>query len=440
MKNNIFKKYNSEDTLLVISSYPKKDETYSKGVCAVSSFTKNTLSGLKKHNPGKKIVVLTMILNKPAVYEEDDVLVVRCFKRNNPLSYINILKNAFKFNKVKTTLIEFEFASYGNTFATAMISPLTWALRLMGKNITMVIHQVLFDLKKVAGHIGISANNPKTFVLNVGLKLFYKTLTMPVANIVVLEDEFKQRLESLIGKGKVEVIPHGVDFNITHRISSKKAIENRLNIKRNDFVILYFGYLTWYKGVDFLIKALKDVKTLNGRKIKLVVAGGPSFTQENKAHYQKFLEIVNHLQKQSKNALITGFVDEKDITPIFDASDLVVFPYRTFMSSSGPLSLTLSHKKPFILSKKLELFLNSKDVKEAIEYAGIKKEDILFDLNTNSLVNTIKNASSTKNHKKMIKFSKALGQERSFVSLALLYGNILSKAKEFKLNPAFSSA
>ncbi len=438
MKDKILKQYNNRNSLLVIASYPKKKQTYSKGVCAVSSFTKNTLSGIREQNPGKKVIVLTMILKKPEVYEEDGMLIVRCFERNNPLSYVNILKNALRFNKVKSTLIEFEFASYGNTFATAMISPLTWALRFMGKDITMVIHQVLFDLKKISGHIGISANNPKTLLLNFGLKLFYKFLAMPVRNIVVLEDEFKQKLETLIGKGKVSVIPHGVDFNIKNSAFRKAQIEKRLGIRKNDFVILYFGYLTWYKGVDFLIKALKDTKTLNGKRIKLIVAGGPSFTQENKAHYQRFLNKVNLEAKQSKNAIITGFVDEKDITPIFKSSDLVVFPYRTFMSSSGPLSLALSHEKPFILSKKLELFLNSKDVNHSLDIAGIKKEDILFDLNTKSLVSAIKNVSATKNHKKMIRFSKTLGKERSFTRLGLTYNKLISEDFDYVANPAIS--
>ena len=440
MKNKIWENYNNSNSLLVIASYPKKRETYSKGVCAVSSFTKNTISGLQKENPGKKIIVLTIILKKPEVYEEDGILVIRCFKRNNPLSYIEILKNANRFNKVKSTLIEFEFASFGNTIATGMIAPLTWLLFLLGKDITMVIHQVLFDLKKISGHIGISANNPKTMILNLLLKLFYKALTMPVKNIVVLEDEFKKRLELLIGKGKINVIPHGVDFNIENNSADTARINKKLGIKKNDFIILYFGYLTWYKGVDFLIKALKDKHTLNGKRIKLVVAGGPSFTQEKKAHYQKFLNKVNNEAKKSKNTIITGFVDEKDITPIFKASDLVVLPYRTFMSSSGPLSLALSHEKPFIISRKLELLLSSKDVRQSMDYANIARDDILFDLNAKSLVLTIKNASATKTHQKMVKFSKALGQERSFLKLAKSYNEIISRNMEYEFKPALSSA
>lgn len=440
MKNKIWETYNNNNSLLVIASYPKKRETYSKGVCAVSSFTKNTISGLQKENPNKKIIVLTMILTKPETYEEDGILVIRCFKRNNPLSYIEILKNAFKFNKIKSTLIEFEFASYGNTFSTGMIAPLTWTLRFIGKDITMVVHQVLFDLKKISGHIGLSKNNPKTTLLNIALKLFYKALTMPTRNIVVLEDEFKKRLELLIGKGKINVIPHGVDFNIENKNLETTRIKKELGIKKNDFVILYFGYLTWYKGVDFLIKALKNTHTLNGRRIKLVVAGGPSFTQEKKAHYQKFLNKVNAEAKKSKNTIITGFVNEKDITPIFKASDLVVLPYRTFMSSSGPLSLALSHEKPFILSKKLELFLKSNDVNNAMKNSGITTKDLLFDLDSKSLVLAIKNASTTKTHQKMIKFSKALGQERSFLKLAKSYNKIISRKLGYEFKPALSSA
>ncbi len=439
MKNKLINKYNNSNSLLVVASYPRKKQTYSKGVCAVSSFTKNTLEGIKAHNPDKKVIILTMTLGKPEVYEEDGMLVVRCFERNKPFTFVNIVKNALIFNKVKETVIEFEFASYGNTIATSMIAPLTWALRFMGKDITMVVHQVLFDLSKIAGHIGVSSKNSKTYILNFGLKWFYKVLTLPTRNIVVTEDEFKQRLESVTAKGKVTAIPHGVDFNIHNNEYKKRQMEKKLGITKNDFVVLYFGYLTWYKGVDFVIDALSKVSTLNNKNIKLVIAGGPSFTQEKKAHYQKFLNRVYKKAGKSKNIIMTGFVDEKDITPIYNASDLVVFPYRTFMSSSGPLSLALSHSKPFIVSEKLAGFLNSKDVSESLDYAGLKPSDVTFDLNAQSLINTIENVSKAQTHKKMVKFSKALGLERSFDHLGLIYERLITKNLALVFKPAFSA-
>ncbi len=437
MKNKFIEKYNRKDSLLIIAGWPKKRETYSQGVCAVSSFTKNTLIALQKENPDRKIVVLTMQIDKKEIYEEDAMLILRCFKRDQPLSYLGLLKHIFLFNRTKDLLIEFEFSSFGNTFMTGLLVPTILVLFLMKKDINLVIHQVVSDIKGLSGHIGIPANNLRISFFNNFLKLFYFFLALPSRRVIVLEEEFKIKLSRLVGSNKIAVIPHGVDTNIK---KTNKDMRKSLGIKKDEFVILYFGNLSWYKGVDFLISTLKYINKINGKKIRLVVAGGPSFTQEDKVHYQQFLKKVEKAVRSSKNVILTGFVKEKDIPPIFKTADLSVFPYRTFMSSSGPLSLALSHNKPFILSERLGLFLESNDVRHAMEYAGITKEDLLFDLNSKSLVSAIKNASATKTHQKMIKFSKALGQERSFSRIAVLYDKIISKDLEYKLNPALSSA
>lgn len=428
MKKTVFEQYNRQDSLLVISAYPKKGEIYSKGVCAVSSFAKNTILRLRNENPNRKIVVLTIDINKDKSYIEDDVLVIRCFKRNSPLSFISLIKEIFRFNKIKDVMIEFEFASFGDTLTTSLVAPFVFGLFLLRKNILLVIHQVLFDIRDLSGHIGIKPNNLKLNILNFGLKWFYFLLTLGAKKIVVLEEEFKKRLSKVTNLQKIHVISHGVDTDIksVDRFKARK----RFGIKNDEFVILYFGYLTWYKGVDFLISALKDKKYINGRKIRLVIAGGASFTQEQKIHYQRFIAKVDGLIKSSSNVIATGFVKEENISPIFAISDLVVLPYRTFMSSSGPLSLAISYKKPFLISKSLLGLTKSSDFKKALGEANLRKSDIVFELSKESIIKSIAFAMQPNISQKMLLFSKILHRERSFENLTKYYENILQSMNE----------
>ncbi len=422
---NLFKKYNTLDTLIVISSYPKKQEIYSKGVCAVASFTKNTIRPLIKKGQYKKIVVLTMIVDKEEVYEEDGILVVRCFKRNNPLSYFSLLKKLLHFSLAKRVLIEFEFASFGDTKATLAILPLIWSLFFLGKNVTLVIHQVVIDLQKLSGHIGINSKELISLLFNPGLKLYYKLLSFPVSSIIVLEDSLKESLSTIVNKDKITVIPHGVP--IVNKIFSKNKAKQKLGAK-NEVVILYFGYLTWYKGVDFLIKSLLNQKTFKGKKIRLIIAGGPSFTQEEKSHYKKFLaKIYNLINKAPDRITITGFVKEEDIPVYFAAADLVVFPYRTFISSSGPLSFALAYNKPFLISSRLETILDSIDAKKSLQRAGITKNDVVFNFNSKDLLTKISNSLSKEQLKKLERFSLYLSKERSFGNLSASYQEVLSR-------------
>ena len=419
---NLYKKYNTEDSLIVISGYPKKGETYSQGVCAVSSFTKNTLTALKTENPQRKIVVLTLVTDKNEVYEENEMLIVRCFKRNSPLSYFNLLQQIRTFGNIKNVLIEFEFASFGNTLMTGLLSPVVWMLFLMKKNITIVCHQVILDIRELSGHIGLSQKNPLTAVLNQCLKLFYILIMLPAKKVIVLEEEFKDRLEKLINPSKITVIPHGIDTNIKIVNKDMKKI---WKLKKNDFVVLYFGYLTWYKGVDFLINALKNVEPIKGKNIKLVIAGGASFTQKEKIHYQKFLKKVKTGLKGANNIISTGFVKEEDISPVFKTADLAVLPYRVFMSSSGPLSLAISHNTPFILSEELGALTNSVDIAKALKNAGLNRKDIIFKLNKGSLVKAIGKSMDPKMHTKMVKLSKNLNNTRAYSNLVKKYEEII---------------
>ncbi len=422
MKKNLLSKYNKKGSLLVISGYPKREEIYSSGVCAVSSFTKNTLLALGKEASERKIIVLTMEVDRKEIYEENGILVIRCFKRNNPLTYLSLLKYILRFYRVRNVLLEFEFASFGNTLTTSLLAPLIWLLKLFGKNIYIVAHQVVTDIKSLSGHIGVSPEGLTIRFLNVCFKLFYILITLPAKKVIVLEEEFKKRLSRLTDGQKIVVIPHGVDTNI--QSLSKNKAKKLMGIKNDEFTILYFGYLGWYKGVDFLIRSLGNTKEIDGRKIKLVIAGGPSFTQKDKPHYQKFLKKLDEIIKKANNITVTGFIEEDKIATVFGVSDLVVFPYRTLMSSSGPMSLAISHKKPFIVSENMRPLLNTFDIQEALLDLNLSDE-IVFKLTKKSLLKTLRASMDQANSAKMEEFSKRLNQKRSFEVLARKYGEIM---------------
>lgn len=425
LNKDLLQLYNSPDTIIVVSSYPKKNETYSKGVCAVASFTKNTLESIKEQNPSKKIVVLTMILDKEEIYEEGNTLIIRCFSRNKPLSYFSLASYTKRFNLVKNVLVGFEFASFGDTLTTGLFSIFIWTLRFMGKRVTLVIHQVIFDISKLSGHIGVSVNSPLIGILNRFLMFYYKIITIPVDNIVVLEDNLKKRLSAFVKSDKIHVIPHGVHASIQNSSLTKQITRKELGIHKNEFVILYYGYMTWYKGVDFLVKAFKNMQTINNKNVRLILAGGPSFTQSRKKHYQNFYQKLNQSIKNIPHITLTGFISEEKIPSYFESSDLVVFPYRTFMSSSGSLATALSFEKPFLLSKNLGEILDSSDIVESLISAQVSKKELLFDLTEKSFVGAVTNAMNPIKYEKLQQLSILLKDKRSFKNLSLNYSDLL---------------
>lgn len=422
-KERLIEAFNRHDSILVISSYPEKGVKYSGKVCAVGGFAKNTINALNfyfsKNGKERKFAVLTIVVGKEEIYEEDGILVWRVFKRNRPFSYFALWQAICQFNQIKDVLVEFEFASFGDTKTTILFPLILFGLRLTRKNITLVLHQVVSNLKDLTGHLGWKNKGIKIKLFNFGLKAFFWMLVFPSQKVIVLEEILKERLIRIVGmRQKIVFIPHGVDQSLP--IISKEEARLKLGLKKHEPILLYFGYLTWYKGVDFLVKTFtKNEIKVKDRRIRLIIAGGESATQKTKPHYQKFVKKVYALVKKSKMIRITGFVEEKELPLYFAAADLIVLPYRIFMSSSGPLSLCLGFSKPFIMSYALKGYFSSPDFAASFSKTGLKKDDLLFAFQNQKLATKIKPA--FKNKTRLTNFSADLAKKRDFSILATSY-------------------
>lgn len=437
--NRLVSGYNNQNSILVISSYPEEGVKYSGKVCAVGGYAKNTLFSLKdyfkENNEDRKIVVLTLKTGKEEMYVENGILVWRIFERNKPLSYTSLLKAVLKFNFIKDVLVEFEFASFGDTQTTSLFPFILIFLRGMGKNTVLVLHQVFSDLSLLTGHLGWKKTSIKVSIYNKILQIFLFIMILPVSKVVVLEEMFKKRLVAMIGfKEKIYVIPHGIDRGL--KLPSRKIARNKLNIKTKEFVLLYFGYLTWYKGVDFLIKTLAGQKgIIDGRKIRLIIAGGESMTQKTKIHYRKFVDYIYTLANHSPQITITGFVPEQDIPQYFSVADLVVLPYRVFMSSSGPLSFAATFAKPFIISSTLKGYFESADFSSCLKESGLRKEDIMFALEESKFIEKLRSVMEPGRLSSLSTFSQLLVQKRDFRFLAPTYAKLFNNNSQKLLSP-----
>lgn len=404
----LIEKYNRQDSLIIISSYPEKNTRYSQKVCAVGGFTKNITDNL----PGHKIIFTTKLGYKnDQIYEEKNSLIYRIFKRNSVFSFIKLFLAIKNFTHAKKVLIQFEFSSFGDIYTTILFPILLLALRLMGKKIYFVFHQVILDLDSLTEYLGWEKNDWRLPYFNFFLKLFYQTNVALSEKTIVLEEEFRQRLLKIVdSSNKISVIPHGVDANL--KIFDQKLARNKLKIEKNKPVVLFFGYLAWYKGADLMIELARANKKMN-----FIIAGGPSFTQKHKIHYQKYLEKFDNLPKNLK---ITGFVKEKQIPLYFSASNLVVLPYRSMISSSGPLSLAYSFEKPMLLSNKLKPYLKSYDFKKNFKNVDLDETKLFNDLEKNKKINlnSILNL-------KLIQFSKFMKNTRNYKMISKKYLNTL---------------
>lgn len=424
------------DQLLVISSYPPKGQTHHKSVVGVASYAKNTLINLasvfeknKKQKPS--ITVLAEKLTPPSfpispispiTYKDEGITVKRLWQRNSFLTFPLLLKEVFFNHKeAKNILVEFELAMFGEKPFLLPLPLFVLLLRFLGKKVTFVFHQVVPDIRELHGHINLNPNSFYSDLINLMLKLFYFLILKCVSKAIVFDEFLKENLSLFGSEDKITVIPHGVEeFN---NLPSKKNSRKKLNIPNSHFVILSFGFLAWYKGTDWLVRVFKHLKKTNkkeSQKLTLIIAGGPNPNHLGKDYYEKYIANIQNECKKN-NILLTGFIPEEKIPTLFKACDLVVFPYRTCMSSSGPLSLAFSFKKPFLVSDKLSEIFKSNDLNTLLKEEKINKEELIFTFNQKINDRIKKIREDKKFQKKVVSLSSKLAKIRSWEQIGCLY-------------------
>ena len=126
--------------------------------------------------------------------------------------------------------------------------------------------------------------------------------------------------------------------NETSIQSTKKDFE----FDEEDKVLLFFGYVRTYKGLDLLIDAMPNLIE-NDSRFKLLIVGEFYDSPEKYYNQIKTLNIEKHVK------IINKFVANEEVYKYYLASDVVVLPYRS-ATQSGILNVAYGFKKPVIVT------------------------------------------------------------------------------------------
>lgn len=141
------------------------------------------------------------------------------------------------------------------------------------------------------------------------------------------------RDEAGVDPSRVHVIPHGA-FDYLTRLPDEKSLPSELE-GADGPVILFFGLLRPYKGLDTLLRAFQEVKGA-----ELWIVGNPRMD----------IEPLRRLAgAPGRVRFVTRFVDDAEMPAIFRRADVVVLPYRD-AEHSGVLYTGLAFGKPLVLS------------------------------------------------------------------------------------------
>jgi glycosyltransferase involved in cell wall biosynthesis len=154
--------------------------------------------------------------------------------------------------------------------------------------------------------------------------------------VVAHSEHGAARLRTEVGldPGRVRVIPHGAFDYLTH-LPEEKPLPAELEGAEGP-VILFFGLLRPYKGLDLLLEAFAQV---DGAELWIV--GNPRMDLASLR--------ASATAAPGRVRLVPRFIDDAEIPAIFRRADLLVLPYRD-AEHSGVLYTGLAFGKPMVLS------------------------------------------------------------------------------------------
>ncbi len=169
-------------------------------------------------------------------------------------------------------------------------------------------------------------------------------LVLRLADTYVVHDaRSRDRLAELVPAAKpIEVIPLGILASPGDRLSLAGA-RRVLRMAADDKIVLCFGNIRPYKGVDVLLQAFARVRE-RVPEARLVIAGKP---WEDWSRYERLIDDLDLVDVVDTHL---GFVPATQVGALFAAADVVALPYLRFDAQSAVGASALYHEKALVVT------------------------------------------------------------------------------------------
>ena len=187
-----------------------------------------------------------------------------------------------------------------------------------------------------------------------GDKSFTSYFIKPVDAFITMSEKVLADLRSFTSK-KALLVPHPLYDNFGEKISKAEA-RKKLGIGNEALVILFFGFIRKYKGLDILLDAMELLQnhipqieqseipmTIGTTNHKLLIAG--EFYDDPKSYHEQ----IDKLGIRDNLILHTDFIPDSEVKNYLCAADVVIQPYRN-ATQSGVTPLAYHFEVPMIVT------------------------------------------------------------------------------------------
>jgi glycosyltransferase involved in cell wall biosynthesis len=189
--------------------------------------------------------------------------------------------------------------------------------KLLGKKIVYTAHNV--DKNKRDGHSG--------WFDGFSLKALYTIADAVIVHTDAMKNDLCGRFG--VDPEKVKVIVHGLNVRVPSTGLTQAAARERMKIETASHVVLFFGLIDRYKGVDIAVKAFDKFSEKDASALFLV-AGAP---KRGDSYKDELVRRSDRLLRLGKIRFDLRPIPSDEVEAYCMAADCIVLPYRSIYQS-----------------------------------------------------------------------------------------------------------
>jgi D-inositol-3-phosphate glycosyltransferase len=206
--------------------------------------------------------------------------------------------------------------------------------KLLGKKLIFTAHNVNDHARD---------GRRESIVNWVSLKFLYGIVDHVFVHTARMQRELVESFT--VSKDKVTVVPFGINDVIPQSTLTRAEAKRRLGFGPDDRVLLFFGHIAPYKGVEDLIKALGKLGKDDNR-LRLIVSG-PVRDKSCEPYWETVQKLIKDQRVTESVRKEVRYIPDAEVGHFFKAADVSILPYRRIYQS-GVLALSYAQGVPVI--------------------------------------------------------------------------------------------
>ena len=171
-------------------------------------------------------------------------------------------------------------------------------------------------------------------------RLLTKYFVKKVDGYIAMSEKVKNDIKTFSHK-PVSISPHPI-FNHFGDPITKMEARTQLGLPEQDKIILFFGYIRKYKGLDLLIQAMAN-ETIKNLGIQLIIVG--EFYEDASTYH----DLINALGLQNRISFYSNYIPDGEVKNYVCSADFIIQPYKN-ATQSGVTPLAYHFEKPMLVT------------------------------------------------------------------------------------------